>query len=170
MRTAPVIVLVASLLCSFPNDIPGESRLPRCEPRSNVDPARLNIDSAAEEFAVAHPCRAALHFYIQHNSNLGRVEGRVDFSHFEGGDIGSDSDTQEFKLELTAAEAGMRSETVELAPVEGHMCREFLVHLSGLACRDGEGREIECPDVRLKTSYVFEDFTIDTEGFEICFD
>ncbi len=29
---------------------------------------------------------------------------------------------------------------------------------------------MECPEVRLKSSYAFEDFTIETDGLDVCFD
>lgn len=165
-RTTLAILFISSLGAGCSNETPGESRLPRCEPRSNVDPARLNIDSSAEDHAVADPCRAEIRFYISHNTELRAVEGEIDFMHFEGERVASEA----FELEFPEAKAGMLIETVELAPIEGHMCREFLVHVSRLACRDEADNEIECPDVRLKTSYVFEDFTIDTDGLDVCFD
>lgn len=92
MRKTPTVVILAGLLAGCSNEIPGESRLPRCEPRSQVDPVRLNIDSTAEDYAVVKPSRA------------------------------------------------------------------------------GEGKGIECPAVRLKTSYVFEDLTIDASCLDVCFD
>ena len=159
-------VLSFMLLAGCSNEIPGETRLPRCEPRSNVDPALLSIDSTAEDFAVAHPCRAGIRFSIWRNTELRKVEGEIEFTHFEGERVASKA----FELEFPAAEQGMPVETAELAPIEGHTCREFLVHVSRLACQDDAGNEIECPDVRLKTSYVFEDFTIDTTNLDVCFD
>lgn len=155
---------VAVVGCS--NEIPGESRLPRCEPRSHVEPGRLNIDSAAEDYAVVAPCRAALQFYIAGNTNLRGVAGEVDFHHFEGERLASEA----FELEFSAPRGGMFSETAALAPIEGHMCRELVVTVSRLACHDGDGNQIECPAVRLKTSYVFEDFLVDAAGLDVCFD
>lgn len=166
MRTTIFIFFFLGLTVGCSNEIPGESRLPRCEPRSNVDPARLNIDTSAEDYAVADPCRAILWFYIAGNTELRAVEGEIDFTHFEGERAGTES----FDFEFSAPEAGMFSETVELAPIEGYLCRELLVDFSRLACRDGEGVEIECPEVRVKTSYVFEDFNFEADGLDVCFD
>lgn len=166
MRTALAILFISSLGAGCSNEIPGETRLPRCEPRSNVDPARLNIDSDARDYAVFDPCRAEIVFYISHNTGLRTLKGQIGFRHFEGGRVASEP----FELEFPAAEAGMLIESVEPAPIQGHMCREFLVHISALTCLDEAGREFDCPEVRLKTSYVFEDFTIETDDLDVCFD
>lgn len=166
MRTTLVIVFMSSLVAGCSNEIPGETRLPRCEPRSNVDPARLNIDSSAKDFGAIDPCRAEIRFSISRNTKLRKVEGEIDFVHFEGERVASEV----FKFELPAAARGMLVETAELAPIEGHFCREFLVHVSRLQCREEGGIEIECPDVRLQTSYVFEDFTVNTTDLNVCFD
>lgn len=159
-------VLAFVVLAGCSSEIPGETRLPRCEPRSNVDPARLNIDSTAEDFGRIDPCRAGLRFYISRNTELRAVEVETDFMLFEGERIASEN----FELEFPAARGGMLAETIELAPVEDHTCHELLVLVSRLACLDGRGNEIECPEVRLNTSYVFGDFTMATDGLDVCFD
>jgi len=165
-RKIPIFVIVAGLLAGCSNEIPGESRLPRCEPRSNTDPARLNIDSSAEDFAMSDPCRAAIQFYIASNTDLRAIEGEVDFKNIDGEDVAVES----FRLEFTSVRGGMFSEVVELAPVDGHMCRQLLTNVSGMLCRDGKGDAIVCPAVRLKTGYVFEDFTIEARELNVCFD
>lgn len=43
-------------------------------------------------------------------------------------------------------------------------------NLSGLVCRGESGAPIECPEARLKTSYVFRDFNIEPEGLDVCYD
>lgn len=166
MRLAWSVAILASLVAGCSNEIPGESRLPRCEPRSHVGPARLNIDSTAEDYAVVKPCRAAIEFYIAGKTDLRGLEGEIDFNDIDGEQVAAES----FEVEFRSIRGGMFSDVFELAPVEGRMCRELLVHVSGLACRDGEGKGIECPAVRLKTSYVFEDLTIDASGLDVCFD
>lgn len=166
MRKTFVIASLVSLLGGCSNEIPGESRLPRCEPRSHVDPARLNIDSDAEDYAVVKPCRGTIQFYIAGKTDLRRIEGEIEVNDIDGEQVAAES----FELEFSSIRGGMFSEGVEFAPVEGHMCRELLVHVSRLACRDGEGQGIECPAVRLKTSYMFEDFTIAVSDLDVCFD
>lgn len=94
-----------TLPAGCPSEIPGESRLPRCEPRGNADPAKLDIDSTAEDFALADPCRAVLQFYIARNTDLEMVEGEIDFSDFDGRRVGSQSFDVELPA-LPAADAG----------------------------------------------------------------
>jgi len=161
-----VVAAIVTLPAGCSSEIPGESRLPRCEPRSHVDPARLNIDSDAEDYAVVKPCRGSIQIYIAGKTELRAIEGEVEVNDIGGEQVAAES----FELEFGSIRGGMFSEVVELAPVEGYMCRELLMHVSRLACRDGEGKGIECPAVRFKTSYVFEDFRIDKDELDVCFD
>ena len=161
-RAALSLILLGG--CS--SEIPGELRLPRCEPRSHLDPARLNIDSTAKDFGLADSCRASIRFYIADTAQLRVIEGKIAFSDIDGVYLRSDT----FALEFTSTRGGMFSETVDPAPLEGHRCRGVLAHLSELECRDEAGRAIECPSVRLKTSDALEDFTIETGELDVCFD
>ena len=166
MRTALSIALCLALGAGCDVEIPGESRQPRCEPRSTADPGRLNIDTDAEDFALADPCRASLSFYIAGNTPLRSLSAEVALGDFDDNRVASET----IDVEFGSMRAGMFSRTVSLSPVHGHRCRGLLAHIAELSCRGVDGHGIECPAVRLKTSYVFEDFTIDTEGLDVCFD
>jgi|SRR6056297_1036882 len=159
-------LLSSILVAGCSHEIPGQTRLPRCEARSNVDPARLSIDARAKDFGAINPCRAEIRFSISRNTDLRTMEGRVELTDVHGALVASES----FELEFSSPSAGMFRKTVVLSPIDEYICRDLLVELSGILCRNGKGEAIECPAVRLKSSYVFEDFTIDDTDLNVCFD
>lgn len=154
------------LLNGCSQEIPGESREPRCEARLHTAPGRLNIDTGAEDFGIADPCRATISFFIARNTPLREVEAAILFTGAAGTSVG----TEQVRVWFGEPDGGMYSEEVSVTPVEDHSCRSLVTRITELVCRDAQGGRIDCPSVALQTSYVFEDFTIDTGGLDVCFD
>ncbi|MDT8449375.1 MAG: hypothetical protein RQ847_04300 [Wenzhouxiangellaceae bacterium] len=166
IRTLPVSVALL-ILAGCDQPIPGETREPRCEARSTAEPGRLNIDTGAEDFAVSDPCRASIHFYIARNTPLREIEAVVGFDDADSNRVAD----RKVRADFDQPDYWMYSRKIKLEPIEGYSCRMLSANLAaGLVCRGDSGAPIECPEVRVKTSYVFRDFTIDGHGLDVCFD
>ncbi|MGK7295858.1 MAG: hypothetical protein ACNS61_08540 [Candidatus Wenzhouxiangella sp. M2_3B_020] len=166
MRKTLLLAFCTGLVAGCEFEVPGESRQPRCEPRGSAEPGRLNISSEDEGSALSEPCRARLRFYIAGNTPLRELETEILLLDNDGERVAATSTA----LRFGDAGAGMFVESVELPPVPAAHCLELRAHVADLSCRDGEGRRIECPAVRLKTSYVLEDVTIETGNLNVCYD
>lgn len=167
-RPMRLLVLAALLpaLAGCDRPIPGETREPRCEARSTAEPGRLNIDTGAEDIAVSDPCRASIDFYIARNTPLREIEAVVGFDDSDSNRVAD----RTVRAVFEQPDYGMYSREIRLEPIEGYSCLMLIANLAGLVCRGESGASIECPEVRLKTSYVFWDFTIEPEGLEVCYD
>lgn len=166
MRRKFPIALFMVLVAGCEIEVPGESRLPRCEPRGSGDAGRLNIDSDAVGSTLSDPCRARIRFYIAGKTPLRSLETEVVLRGLDGDRVAATST----RLTFGEVEAGMFVESVDLPPVQTARCLELRAHVAVLSCRDVGGRHIECPAIRLKTSYVFEDFTIENDNVNVCYD
>lgn len=142
---------------------PPEVREPRCEPRSTTDPIRLTLETSAEDYGAIPPCQPIVSFFLMGTSNLRSIEGSVEI-------IGPAGEVlHEEPIRAALEESSFRSD-VHIDSVDGHICRALTLDLEVLHCSDGDGNPIECPEVRVKQSYVLESFTAHGADIEVCFD
>lgn len=172
MRSTAALLGLAALLAGVvlpgcaEQELPGDLREPRCEPRKTTAPGRLNFDTSAEHYGLRDPCESSISLYIAGNSDLRAVEGRL-------GVKGPDGETLRERLvsiELDGPDSGMYHHELHAAPVDGHDCRSLTLDFEVLACRDGENNRIDCPDIRVKTSMVLADFMVHGTDLNVCFD
>ena len=65
---------------------------------------------------------------------------------------------------------GMYHGDYPVKPVERYSCRDLILKLSSLICRDKKGEQIDCPKIRLKSSLILKDLLIDNKSLNVCFD
>lgn len=162
-----LLVLLTTLVgCSeFDATLPGDGREPKCEKRSNIDPARLNIDSHAKDYGLIRPCRSYMEFYIAHNTQVRTIDGVI--TTFRQN---SKLNSHEFQLNLSGPENGLFYYNYEVPPMKNYTCDEIIISIDSLQCHNGDAVEIKCPAVRLKTSMIYEDLRINMHTLDVCFD
>lgn len=145
--------------------LPGDKREPRCEKRSNTDPGRLNIESAANQYGLTKPCESSLDFYIARNTSMRSASGLITVF-AENGKLHDHS----FRINFDEAGSGLFSDKYKIPSQRNHTCQELEVNLASLECRDKEDKRMECPVVRLKTSMVFKDLMVNSKAINVCYD
>jgi len=144
--------------------LPGDERMPRCEARSNVDPARLNIDSDGEGYGLVKPCRSHLDFGIAAATNIRFVSGKLTV-------YGEQKPSSyDYSVSFGEKRSGFLVNHFEIPGQENDSCDELKVSIDSLECFDHEKRPIECPAIRLKTSLIFGDLWIEAGSLDVCFD
>ena len=145
--------------------IPGHLRVPRCEARPMSAVGRLNIESSAKDYGVIKPCEALLNLYISKKTPLNSLSGVV--SAFEH----PDHRLLEYPFLITFNKPiqGLLQQSIAVAPVNTHSCRDLGFTISSLICQDDADQIITCPSIRLKTSMVFQDLLIDDDQVDVCF-
>jgi hypothetical protein len=138
--------------------------MPRCEARSNVDPARLNIDSGAEGYGLAKPCRSHLDFSIAANTKIRFVSGKLTVYGEE------QPSSYDYSVGFSKKRSGFFVKHFPIPKQETDSCDELKVSIDSLECFDDEKRPIECPAIRLKTSVTFKDLWLDVGSLDVCFD
>lgn len=144
---------------------PPEVREPRCEPRSTTEPSSLTLDTSAENYAVIPPCEAIVSFSVMGDSKVRSVAGEVEIIGPAGDMLYEDS----IQVSLEGPSFGVFRNDVHIGSVDGHMCRELMLDLELLHCGDEGGNRIECPEIRVKKSYVLESFTAHGADIDVCF-
>jgi len=160
------IFLAAALVSACEAEIPGETRLPRCEPRSSTEPGRLNIETGAEDYGVMAPCRASLRLYIPARTPLGSLKADVELLDRNGKGVARRTMTAAFP----GPQAGMLVASINLPVVPDVACHGLDARVESLACFGAAGERIDCPAVRVRTSYVLHDVTVEPGGLDVCYD
>lgn len=159
-------LLVGVLTGCAPEELPGDLREPRCEPRKTTAPGRLNFDTSAEHYGLRDPCESSISLYIARNTDLREVEGRLRVM----GPDGRELRERVISIELQGPDSGMFHHEVRVEPVDGHDCHSLTLDFEVLACRDAGNNHIDCPEVRVKTSMVLADFMVHGPDLNVCFD
>ncbi len=139
---------------------------PRCEPRSTTEPSRLTLETSAENYGAMPPCEAIVNFAVTGNSAVRSVAGEVEIIGPAGDVLHSDA----IEAALQGPSFGVFQNDVHIDSVDGHICRELELHLELLHCGNEDGNRIECPEVRVKKSFVLERFTAHGAEIDVCFD
>lgn len=150
--------------CSSEPGLP-EVREPRCEPRSTSAPARLNIETSAANYGMP-PCEATVHFAIMRNSELRSLEGSIEIIGPEGSVLHQDA----IQVFLEGPDFGTFQNEIQAGSIPGQMCRNLTLDFELLHCGDEDGNQIECPEVRVKESFVLKRFTTRGTDLNVCFD
>jgi len=143
-----------------PQPTPAGPLEPACEPRSNRDPGRLNIGSAAENYGVIPPCSATLTFAVAANTDLREVTGRLSISNVDGNPVGEHA----LSVSLAGPDGGMFRGEQALSTAD-RSCRETVVALNIERCQNADGALISCPDIRVRASMVLE--RLEARGAEV---
>lgn len=160
------VLLLSTLAGCLEVPEPPEVREPQCEPRSTTEPGRLSIEATADNYGVMPPCEAIVTFYIPGTAPLAAIEAEAKLTDPNGATMGP----ERLEFDLHGPKGGMLYREVKLAPAEGGICRETTLDLELLACRDGNGTPIECPEVRVRRSYSLSKVTAFGPELDVCFD
>lgn len=100
------------------------------------------------------------------NSPLRSVAGKVEVI----GETGEVLHERPIQASLEGPSFGAFHNDVRIGPVDGHICRELVLDLELLHCRDEDDSHIECPEVKMNESDVLENFTAHGKDIGVCFD
>lgn len=139
---------------------------PACEPRSASAPGRLNVEASGLRHGVIPPCEAAVDFYIPRNAALGGLTGTLRYLNSEGAAVLESP----FEIILKDGGNGLFQDHLIGQPAEGVMCRELELDIELSGCFDRKHFAIDCPPVRVKKSYVFEELVVNGERLDVCAD
>lgn len=137
-----------------------------CEPRSNVDPGRLNISVEADRYGIIPPCKAKVSLYIPRNTHLRSIDGVLKLSTTDGNVLSA----EDARIDFARTNYGMFAAEVSLAPVSDTTCASLSVSLDIKSCRRDGGGLIECPEIRVKTPQMFAGLLVSGESLNICHD
>ena len=141
-------------------------KTPRCKALSARGPGRLNIDTSTKGYGFTQSCESYLSFYISKNTALRSLDGKIEVL-----DSGENILFEyAVHVDLQKGNTGMYHGDYPVEPVDGYSCRDLILKLSSLICRDKKGERIDCPKIRLKSSTVLQDLLIDNKNLNVCFD
>lgn len=139
---------------------------PPCEARKTTDPGRLNIDTKAKNYGSLPPCEASLLFYIARNTELKSLGGNIK--------VIGEGDRTVRKIPISAeheeTDYGLLDKEIEVGPFEDYTCRELSLRIESPECQDREGKDIVCPDIRIKRSQVLNNLNIEGDDLDVCYD
>jgi len=138
---------------------------PACEPRSNTDPARLNIRASAEDFGMISPCKGKFELYINPNSQIRSLVFDLEYLNTDNKLVFKEQVSAELKQHST----GMFQKEITVSPVEGESCRNLQIAIQSMACYSVDGNLIDCPEIRILSPDTFESINL-SESLNVCAD
>ena len=166
LRAPLALALVLGAAGCGADPVPPAPTEPACEPRSTTAPARLNIDSSAENFGAVQPCEATLSFSIARNTDLRALSFTIRLTDAEGQAV---SQTPLW-ISFSGPAGGMYRGELAVTPVPGASCRSLEFSLEIERCSNNNDQVIECPEVGVQTSYVLRRLEASGSGVSVCYD
>src|SRR5690625_1859230 len=133
-------------------------------PRSQIDPARLNIDLIADGYGLIPPCQSNPWLYTPHTTPPRANGGLVVVTDADGVVLSERAEL----IGLSPSGGGMHTARISVGPVAGYACQHLSARFEVRSCLGEAGDTIDCPEIRVRRPQAFEEFSVQGEDLSIC--